>query len=557
VRRAASLSLVLFACGAPGGSAHGPTYDVDASVGVTMDAGGDAGVQDSGADAADASTRTSADPDVWQKQLIYLVMTDRFFDGDTSNDAAGQPGCFDTASPSLFHGGDLAGLRAKIPYLRDLGVTAVWITPLYKQTPLRNGACGYHGYWADYADPDDGAIEPKMGTLADASALVADLHAAGMNLVLDMVVNHSGRNARIVTQHPTWFHDPATCASLGDPKIYCALNGLPDFAQENPTVASYLSAMSRGWVDRIKPDGIRMDTAQHVPASYFASSWFPAVRGASGDLFTVAEIFDEGAYSNYQPELGAGFDSAFDFPLHRALVDAIGKGGSLDLVADKVQASIQTWTLARALMKTNFIDNHDVPRFMTDAGTGIAPDEMATRHGLALAALFTLPGIPQLYYGDELGALGAAPDNRRDMPDWAWDAATRTPHAGYLPSPQAVYALTKSLAAIRAGNAALQSGGFKELWRPNGGATNFYAFHRSAGASRVLVVFHNDAGAPGTVAIPFAAVGGIAQADRDAWPDGTVLEDRLGVGAPATLTVSGGKIAIAPRGKFAGVYVAR
>jgi glycosidase len=208
-------------------------------------------------------------------------------------------------------------------------------------------------------------------------------------------------------------------------------------------------------------------------------------------------------------------------------------------------------------MKTSFIDNHDVTRFASEAPTTTPAAELQARHALALAALFTLPGIPQLYYGDELGALGAAPDNRRDMPDWAWDASTRTAHAGWLPDPQAIYARTKSLIAIRAANAALSSGGYKELWRPNGGATNFFAFHRSAGKSRVLVVLHDDAGVPGTITIPFRAVGGIAQSDRDAWPDGTVLEDQLHAGAPATLTVSGGTISVAPSGKVAGIYRAR
>jgi glycosidase len=469
VRRAILLSIGVLgiACGATNGGAHGPSYDFDAGAGAASDAAGssDAGTE-ADAPAPDASSRTSADPSVWRSQIIYLAMPDRFANGDPSNDAAGQPGCFDPTSPTLFHGGDLAGLRAKIPYLRDLGVTAVWLTPLYAQTPLRFGACGYHGYWADFTTPDDGAIEPKMGSLADATGLVADLHAAGMKLVLDMVVNHSGRNARIVQEEPSWFHDPATCASLGDPKIYCPLSGLPDFAQENPIVAGYLTAMSRAWALRVGPDGIRMDTAQHVPASYFASSWNPAVRGVRGDLFTVAEVFDEGAYTNFLPELGAGFDSVFDFPLHRALVNAIALGGSMDLVADSALSSIAAWGIDRALMKTSFIDNHDVTRFASEAPATVTPAELAARHSLALAAIFTLPGIPQLYYGDELGALGAAPDNRRDMPGWAWDASTRAPHAGFLPDPQAIFALTQALIAIRRANAALSSGGYKELWRP-------------------------------------------------------------------------------------------
>lgn len=559
--RAAAIAFMALvaACGAAGGGVHGPSIDVDGSVsndGVDAAADSPSDGASPAQDAGDSSSANGADPAVWMRQTIYLVMTDRFFNGDPSNDQAGQPNCTGATSQNLFHGGDLAGVRQKIGYLQDLGATAVWVTPLYAQTPVRNGACGYHGYWADFVDPDDGAMEPKLGTIADATGLVSDLHAQGMKLVLDMVVNHSGRNARIATQHPDWFHDPTTCAQLGDAKIYCPLNGLPDFAQENATVAAYLSALSSGWVKRVMPDGIRMDTAQHVPASYFASSWFPAVRGVRGDLFTVAEIFDEGPYTDYMPELNAGFDSAFDFPLRRAFVDAFAKSGSLDEVAQKTADAIATWGVARALMKTNMLDNHDVPRFLTEAGAGVAPAELETRYAIALATMFALPGIPQIYAGDELGSLDTY--NRTDMPSWAWDAAGRAgAHTGFVPDVQATWSLVQTLAKLRRDNDALYKGSYAELWRPNGGAQNVLAFLRSAAPSRLLVVVHDASADEGTVALPWSASHNVAPADKSAWPDGTVLEDLLKIGAPATLTVAGGKINVAVSGKFVGIYRAR
>jgi alpha-amylase len=557
------VSAALFgACGASSGGVHGVAIDFDGGSSdgsaSTIDAGDVRDASDDGSALGDAGSATRADPATWRAQVIYLALPDRFFNGDPSNDVAGAASCVDVTNASLFHGGDLAGLRRKIAYVKELGGTALWSTPFYAQVPLRNGACGYHGYWADYFDPDDGAMEPKLGTFADATALVSDLHANGMKLIVDMVVNHSGRGARITTEHADWFHDAATCAQLGDPKIYCSLNGLPDFAQENPIVAAYLTGMSKRWVESVMPDGIRMDTAQHVPASYFASSWNPGVRAAKGDLFTVGEVFDEGPYTNFLPELGSGFDSVFDFPLRRALVDALAKGGSLDLVATKVMSAISTWGLARTLMKTTMLDNHDVPRFLTEAGAGVLSAELASRYSLALTALFTLPGIPQLYYGDELGMLGAYPDNRRDMPDWAWDAAGRSaPHAGYLPSSQATFELTKTLARIRRENAALSDGYYAELWRPNGGTSNALAFFRGAGSSRLVVVIHNDAGASGSLALPYSNSANVTAADRAAWPEGTVLDDLLKIGAPPTLTLSGGKLTWSATGNVAGIYRAR
>ena len=100
----------------------------------------------------------------WRRQVLYLVMPDRFVNGDTQNDELGVPGCFDPSSPVRYHGGDLAGLEGRLDYLEELGVTALWTTPVYAQTTGRKDRpCPYHGYWADFAVPDDGRVEPRLG----------------------------------------------------------------------------------------------------------------------------------------------------------------------------------------------------------------------------------------------------------------------------------------------------------------------------------------------------------------------------------------------------------
>jgi glycosidase len=529
------------ACGAAAsGGLHGGVFEGGAG-GSGPDASVDAAATDAAPGASDAPDALAADAgaafDDWQRRVIYLAMPDRFANGDTTNDDAGQPGCHDPTAPNLFHGGDIAGLRQHGAYLKDLGVGAVWATPLYVQVPLRNGACGYHGYWADEVDPDDGAMEPKLGTLADVAGLTSDLHAAGMRFILDMVVNHPGRGARIVTQHPDWFHDAGTCAQLGDPNVYCPLNGLPDYAQENPAVATYLTTLSRGWVQRVMPDGIRMDTARNVLTSYFAQSFVPGVRAVRGDLFLVAEYFDTGSIADFVPTLDAGFDSAFQFPLRQALDDAFAKGGSVDEVANAMASAMTTLGEARTLHLVTMLDNHDVTRFMSDAPAGLSADEMTRRYALGLVALFTLPGIPQLYQGDELGALGVAPNNRTDMPSWAWNASTRAgSHAGYVGDGQATWSLVQSLVKLRAAEEALWHGSYDERWRQNGGP-NVYAFLRSAvgGTSRALVVLSND-GAPQTVTIPLGKT--------TPWADGTTLSDALGLGAPSSATVAKDSVTI-------------
>jgi alpha-amylase len=480
----------------------------------------------------------------WRSQVLYLVMLDRFRDGDPSNNLA--TSCFDRANPRRYHGGDFEGLRQNLGYIRDLGATAVWITPPNKQAG-RGGACGYHGYWIDYTVPADQALQPELGSRAELDQLIADMHASGMRLVLDMVVNHAGGTSRVASQRPDWFHDPATCAQQGSSVIYCPLNNHPDFKQESAEVAAYLSALQADVARDLAIDGIRMDTAKHVPASYFRDSFFPVVRAARPGVFAIAEIYEAASTQSYVPYLDAGFDSAFHFPLYAAIRDAVGRGGSIDRVADAVADAIRVLGSERALDLVLFIDNHDVPRFANEPGFGVAEAEIRARMLIALDLLFTLPGIPQLYYGTELGMFGGAdPDNRRDLPAWAMDPAQRAlAHPGVAVAGSAqIYARVQKLSALRRSVAALADGAYRELWRQNGaGKPNVFAFARGDGAGIRVVVINNGGTASGTLRIPIA---GIA--------DGTQLVDELGDGAPAQLAVEGGRLAVAMPARSAAIY---
>ena len=434
----------------------------------------------------------------WHSQVIYLAMPDRFADGDPSNDAAS--GCFDRSAPRSFHGGDLAGLRAHLGYIQSIGATALWVTPPNKQAD----PCGYHGYWIDYADPPDDAIEPELGTTDQLVGLVDDLHGRGMRFVLDMVVNHAGDHARVAAQHPSWFHDRAHCDSV----ITCPLGTHPDFAQEQPQVAAYLSNIEARAAARYSIDGLRMDTAKHVAPEYFAQSFFPTVRAARPTVWSVAEIFDGSSARVFAPYLDAGFDSAFHYPLHGALIDAIAKGKPLARIAETVAETIAALGEARARSLVLFADNHDVPRFATELA-GLPDDEARARLLSAYALIFTLPGIPQLYYGDELGMLGGAdPDNRRDLPSWAFDPIARAhAHPGEaLAGSDVIFARVQRLAQLRTTVRALATGGYRELARDP-----IYVFERGDGADRRIIAIGSGAA---RVAIDV--------------PDGTRLIDDLG-----------------------------
>ncbi len=448
----------------------------------------DAGELDAGMPVDAGAVADASVPGSWRQRVIYLVMPDRFVNGDPSNDEAGLPNCHDPASPTKFHGGDWAGVRQRLPYLSDLGVTAIWLTPANAQAAR---GCGYHGYWADLVDPDDGALEPKLGSAADLHGLIDDAHDAGVKVILDLVVNHAGRAARIATQRPTWFHDSATCGGLGDATVYCPLSGLPDFAQERPEVATYLDGMSARWVRSFPIDGIRMDTAKHVLRSYFRDRWFPAIRGVRPELFTVGEVYDESTAAALRPFLEAGFDSVFNFPLKRALTNCFARGGSVDEVANVVADDVAVLGLQRTLSLTSFLDNHDTPRFVSVAsGTG---DEVRAKTLLAFTALFTLPGIPQLYSGDELGVYGQGdPDNRRDFPRWGFEAPSREqPHPEAVPGAGALFRRVQALTALRTRSAVLAEGSYTELWRQNGAQNpNLFAFARVLGRETVIVVIN-------------------------------------------------------------------
>lgn len=503
----------------------------------------------------------TADPDVWRQQVIYLVFPDRFQNGDAQNDDLGEADCFDPNSPTKFHGGDWPGLRQRIDYLKELGVTAVWATPVNQQVGLVKGnnndpdSCGYHGYWADLTEPDDGATEPKLGTNEELARLIEDLHDNNIKFIMDQVVNHAGYDATIVGQHPDWFPERPDCND--NEQVMCRLSGLPDLDFRNSEAVDYITQQSKGWVERFALDGVRMDTIKHVPVEYFKDTWVPQVNQVRSDIFLVGEFLDKENLAKLKPFIDAGFDSVFNFPLQKAMVDTFAKGQSVDLVAKRLQETLTTFGIDRTLLLTNLVDNHDIRRFINEPGFGLPEDEIRRRYHLALGSLFTLPGIPQLYYGDEIGMYGGTdPDNRRDMPDWAWTSTDRVDGGeGFLPNPQETFSYVQKLISIRQNNPALHSGYYAEMWRQNGQQnSDVYAFFRGRGNNRIIVVINNGTLPSGSISIPIQANTSIEEGDRAALNDGAVLEDLLETGAPSTLTVNNSTVNVELPAKRMGIY---
>lgn len=415
---------------------------------------------------------------VWQDQIIYFALTDRFNNGDKSNDFN-----VNVKSPYAYHGGDLQGLIDKLDYIKDLGATTIWITPpmdnrdnAFKANLGNNNIVdmyGYHGYWTkDYY-----AVDEHLGTMAKLKEFISKAHSKGIKILLDIVVNHTdydhpfAKNRKDPNdKYYSWFNQN------GDIKDYenqwwvehGELAGLPDFNQDNPEVYKYLLDASKFWIKETGADGFRIDTVKHVPHSYWQQYTKDIRNFAGSDFLLLGEVLngDPGYNAGYQSD---GFDSLFDFPLYYAINDTFAKGGSMKRLGGLFG---RDGSYANAGMLSPFIDNHDVPRFLSDTG-----GNGGYKLGLALSFIMTIRGIPMIYYGTEIGLNGGGePDNRRDMP-WA------TRNDGLINH-------VKKLMSIRKSQEALRRGRQLEMWQDD----DIYAFLRTTGDSArdVITVLNNS-----------------------------------------------------------------
>jgi alpha-amylase len=446
--------------------------------------------------------------DDWQDRIIYFALLDRFENGNPENDKAhGDPECNNAQDAHAYQGGDLAGLKQRMDAIAKLGANAIWVTPLYKGVPQKVGDnCGFPGYWAAFSDPYEFELDPRFGTAEEFDEVLTEAHARDIKVILDMVVNHAGYDAPLVEQRPEWFHDPRTSLKLGSPEIFACLAGLPDFNHRHPEAAEYLLDLHTQWVERFKFDGIRMDTVKHVEPWYFRY-WINGIKTSRPDLFIFGEILDE-SYAGYGQYLDAGFAGLFNFPLRRSLIDTFAKGGSVDVTASRVQEMISLFGQRQSRLMVTLLDNHDVPRFMEEFPAEMSPETVHERYKLALTALLTLPGIPQLTYGNEVGMYGGAdPDNRRMMPDWAFEPGFDEPdHSGFVHRPGAVWAHLQRLIELRSQLPSLARGDYEEIWRQSDAKSpNVWVFVRKTEkpeAGAVLVVLNNGDKQSGLLRLP-------------------------------------------------------
>lgn len=463
-----------------------------------------------------------------QSDVIYLVMPDRFANGDPTNDQPTEaPDSLDRAKPRAYHGGDLRGIREHLPYLKELGVTTLWLTPVLKNAAPQN----YHGYSA----VDLYAVDPHLGSLRDYQDLVAAAHRQGMKILFDVVVNHTGPQHPWVADPPLpdWFHGTAEqhtnsgtplnknfygknggqtpsndpFETLVDPHAGPALsknltegwfaNVLPDLNTENPVVAQYLLQNSIWWAEKSGLDGFRLDTFPYVPRKFWAN-WHAGLRRIYPNLTTIGEVFHPdpsvtsffvGGQKRYDG-IDSGVTTIFDFPLYFTVRDVLLHGAPAGSIADVLRHD-SLYPHADSLI--TFFANHDVPRFASADGSSAAKVQ------LAFALTLTLRGIPQLYYGDEIGMPGAGdPDNRRDFPGgWIGDAHNAFTAEGRSAEQQRLFVYVQTLLRVRREHPVLARG---RLWHLASDDAS-YVFGRDSDEEKVVVAFNNSS-APREMRIP-------------------------------------------------------
>ena len=463
-----------------------------------------------------------AQPVDWRSQILYFVMTDRFADGDPSNNSQGADE-FDPTDSRKWSGGDLRGIESKLDYVQGLGATALWITP-----PVRNQWWntqgpygGYHGYWAT----DFRSVDPHYGNVSDYKSLASALHGRGMKLVQDIVVNHTANFTERDTtgnwvrfkdtegrdrprQSPfdrnlsrDIYHFEDTIADFTDTtKLWNGqLAGLDDLNTENAAVRRALRDSYAYWMREVGVDAFRVDTAFYVPPDYFRDFLWSRDRNVPGILrvakslgkpdfllfgegFAIDKPFETSQDARIGEYMGRGLlPSMINFTYYGTSLDVFARGGPTAAFTHRLRSQAERF--AQPSLMPTFIDNHDVERFLSQS------NEASLRQ--ALLAMFTVPGIPVIYYGTEQGFTA----QRASMFATGYGSKGRD----HFDETSPLYRYIAALSAFRKSHRALTHGAFEPVLDDAAGPGLLAWRMRLDAAPDVLVVI-NTADTPRLIA---------------------------------------------------------
>ncbi|MCK4872143.1 MAG: hypothetical protein KAS72_05425 [Phycisphaerales bacterium] len=490
-------------------------------------------------------------PADWRDQILYQVFTDRFENGDPSLDTAHPTAQIDRVHPKGLRGGDLCGIERRLDYIKSLGATAIWISPV----SLNDAGGAYHGY----AAIDFSQVSPHLGGMPALRSLIRAAHDRGIYILLDVVCNHMGR--RITSSHGDYpryrppphgyrmrwinpkrkypppfgtlrcFHNHGHIRRfVGDELVYGAVHGLDDLRTELPYVREHLIRIHRKLIADTDCDGFRIDTVRHVELDFwqqFGSAMRDEARSLGKNRFLlIGEVWDanDAAVARYVGRGGShgglrggscggqpapfALDSATDYPLHAALMDVLLHRKPPVLLAqrhDRLRNDLYDPTVNDQLL--TFLDNHDVPRFLWRGHRDMSRGERLSYLRIGLTFLLTSQGIPCIYAGTEQGFFGGPdPANREEM------TGRFNPH-------HRLYRLTARLAALRTQHVALRRGVQTYLQAAADGP-GVIAFTRTFPGDSVLVILNT---AP--IRRPMRTI-------RTPFAPRTLLVDVLGIARP-------------------------
>jgi len=516
---------------------------------------------------ADGDPRPGAGPD-WRDQIIYFIMVDRFLDGNPANNGSVAVG----SGNNQWHGGDLAGIQSAITYITNLGATAIWITPIVQNVWEDAGWTGYHGYWAQ----DFTRIDPHFASdVTEYRNFVQAMHDSGVLVIQDIVVNHMGNLLLYkIGGTPTW---TPPYNSGGYPRVWVAdefsgqpwvttgnrlkpstapfndlrsfhnhgeianwdtypeteqgdFAGLDDLKTEDPTVRDALIKVYQDWISWADIDGFRIDTVKHVNEDFW-DYFAPLIRKhvlslTNKNFIQFGEVYIGSHSGTARYVQNNRLDSVLNFQFYYACRDVFASGGatsklSLEInerkqyqratpINDGAQASAQD-------LAVNFIDNHDVNRFMTEAGGN------TNKLHAALSYLLTAWGIPCIYYNTEWAVSGNADTGRVNL------KSTNT-------TGNPTYTLIKTLSELRKTHTALRRGEVFVLKDSPGAGVFAFVRHMAGQPDKDVFVILNSSGSDLTDTIPLSGYASDGQTLTNIYHSSGTLSGNI--------TVSGGSITV-------------
>ncbi len=447
-----------------------------------------------------------------QDAIFYQIFPDRFANGDRKNDPPNVQKWGSKPSIWGFQGGDLRGILQNFDYLLDLGITALYLTPVF-QAPSTHR----------YNTSDYFKIDPRLGTLDDFHALIETAHRNNLHVILDGVFNHCGRGFFAFTDvlengehsaYKDWFHIlrfPLEAYDPGEAQNYIGWwknKSLPKLNTDNTQVRNYIFEVARYWIEQ-GADGWRLDVPNEIDDDGFWEDFRRVVKSANRDAYLLGEIWD----LNPRWANDKHFDGLMNYPLREALMQLLSVGSLyISPFVEKVEGMLKTYPRENDYAMYFPLGSHDTERLFTKV------EGSTDKAKLAFLFQFAYPGAPAIYYGDEIGLEGEKdPDCRRAFP-WnqkSWNIE--------------LHQWVRTLIALRKRYACLRRGDYQRLLMD--GSNGSYTFARVLGAEKIVISL-NASPHPQTLEIPVAPL---------QWPDNHIVYDLID---HTNYTISGGKLTL-------------